>query len=160
LSFSSLMPGLHIYTVTCMGDYRWVWIGDSIFLTTYRSQIKIIMPPLLISTLYKSVQLTLSLISLLSLVISWQQILTTEIPQLLCSRCCPFADTDSPHSSLLYILGMDCIQNSDSNSSSIIVCAFVSVGTRLFAKALISNGSCIFVYLVVIDQQQVYILQY
>jgi hypothetical protein len=36
----------------------------------------------------------------------------------------------------------------------------VSVGTCLFAKALVSNGSCIFAYLEVVAQQRVYMLQY
>jgi hypothetical protein len=34
------------------------------------------------------------------------------------------------------------------------------MGTCLFAKALLSNGSCIFVYVAVVAQQRVYMLQY
>jgi hypothetical protein len=36
----------------------------------------------------------------------------------------------------------------------------VAVGTYLFAKSLLSNGSCIYAYFAVVAQQRVYILQY
>jgi hypothetical protein len=38
--------------------------------------------------------------------------------------------------------------------------AIVSIETCLFAKPLLSNGSCIFAYLAVVAQQRVYMLQY
>jgi hypothetical protein len=40
----------------------------------------------------------------------------------------------------------------------VVACGFVALGTCLFAKELISNGSCIFAYLAVVAQQRVYIL--
>jgi hypothetical protein len=38
--------------------------------------------------------------------------------------------------------------------------SIVSVGTCLFAKPLLSNGSCIFAYLAVVAQQRICVLQY
>jgi hypothetical protein len=64
------------------------------------------------------------------------------------------------YSSSLYNIGTDRIENSVSNSSSVIACVFVAVRTCLFAKALLSNGSCIFGYLAVVAQQRAYMLQY
>jgi hypothetical protein len=53
-----------------------------------------------------------------------------EIFQLLCSRRCPLLILHNlPHSSLLYNLGSDRIENS--NSSCIVACGFVSIGICL-----------------------------
>jgi hypothetical protein len=56
--------------------------------------------------------------------------------------------------------GTDRIENSVLNSSYIVACEFVAVGTYLFAKSLLSNGSCTFAYLEVGAQQQVDMLRH
>jgi hypothetical protein len=83
-----------------------------------------------------------------------------EILQLLCSCHFPLADTNLPHSSLLYSLGTDDIENSISHSSSIVAGGFVAMGICLFVKVILSNGSCIFPCPVVVAQQWIYMLQY
>jgi hypothetical protein len=55
---------------------------------------------------------------------------------------------------------MDLIENSVSNSSSVVVFGFVAVGPCLGAKGLLINGSCIFAYLSVFARKRVYMLQY
>jgi hypothetical protein len=83
-----------------------------------------------------------------------------EILQLLHSRRCPLINNNLPHSSSLYSLGTDRIENSVSNSSSIATFGCVAVGTCLFVTALLNNGSCIFAHLAVVAQQRANMLQY
>jgi hypothetical protein len=70
-----------------MGDCRQGLDWGLDLLTT---SVQVIITLSLISKLYRSLQHTLSHLSLLSLVVFWQRILTVEILQLLCSRrYCP-----------------------------------------------------------------------
>jgi hypothetical protein len=50
----------------------------------------------------------------------------------------------------------------DRTENTLIHCCIstLAMGTCLFAKPLLYNGSCIFYYLVVVAQQRVYMLQY
>jgi hypothetical protein len=66
-----------------------------------------------------------------------------DILQIPSSSRCLLASTNLPHSSSLYSLGTDRIENSVSNSFSIVVVQIVSVGPCLFAKVLLSNG-CVY----------------
>jgi hypothetical protein len=66
-----------------------------------------------------------------------------EILQLLCSLHCLLANPHNlSHSYSLDSLGMDCKENSVSNSSSIFACVFIAMGTCMFVKELLNNGSC------------------
>jgi hypothetical protein len=86
-------------------DYRrgldW-WIYLLTTYTTRDSEVQVIKAPSLIYTLYKSLKYVLSLLSLLSLVVSWQRILTMEILQLLWSRRCLLANTPQLNCQISY----------------------------------------------------------
>jgi uncharacterized membrane protein YiaA len=75
-----------------------------------------------------------------------------EILQLLSSYRCQVANTNLPHSSSLYSLGTGRTENTVCNSSFIVTCGLVTVGTYLSAKALLSTNFYIYAYLAVFAQ--------
>jgi hypothetical protein len=114
------MHNIHPYCHVLVNRHR-VWIDNW---TSW-----IIKTLLIIYTLYKiTTAQTKSSHSVISS--ARYQLLTMEIPVLLCSRLTTNYEywlTNFWFWSLLYSLGTDCIQNTASNSSSIVACLYVSM---------------------------------
>jgi hypothetical protein len=139
-----------LYSVTWRSDYRWGFgldVGFTDHFVTHASWLHLIITPSLVSALYKSLQHTLSLSSLLSLVFFWQRILTMEILQLPSSTAptksslhrLPYNYLELLKPSRLH-LGTDRAENTVNFTSA------VSVGTCLFVKALVSN-CCVYLFI-------------
>jgi hypothetical protein len=124
--------------VTCMSDNRRGsdWWLDLLVTYTHNSQLQVIITLSFIYTLYRSLEHTLRLFSLLPLVVSWWWILTIDTIQLLCSRLyCPANIPQLAHfSSCLLIASRHWLHRKHRSS--------VAVQLLLIKKSLPSSRRC------------------